>query len=206
MVEIRGALAQNSPRYRRKPAQRSKRTATPARLPCNSDCGASRKCSHELALAVQTLPVHLVCGASLFAPRASCPGSGSKVSRSGRAICIQQVQTMRSPSSQMLANHHLSREYHYPYKTTLDYPFETRARAAHQGDASLDYPFETQILRAITPSKLKNFHALTDKDLAAWGYVRCCARERRLRRVASWDAKIHHRLAHVDGTAVRVSE
>ena len=91
------------------------------------------------------------------------------------------MQTKRSPILRVLANHHLSREYHYPYKTTLNYPFETRARAAHRGDASLDYPLETQILLAITPSKLKNFHALTDKDLAAWGFVRRCARERRLR-------------------------
>lgn len=42
------------------------------------------------------------------------------------------------------ANHHLSGEYHYPFKTTLYYPFETRHVRALR-----------VILFAITPSKLR---------------------------------------------------
>jgi hypothetical protein len=145
----------------RLPPQASKRTQQHQGFPAIPIAAPVENAFANLALLpVQTLSVHPVCGASLSAPRASYPGSGLKVSKSGRAICIQQVQTKRSPILRVLANHHLSREYHYPYKTTLDYPFETRARATHRGDASLDYPLETQILRAITPSKLKNFHAL----------------------------------------------
>ena len=140
-------------------------------------------------------------------PRASNSGSGLKVSRSGRAI-IQQVQTKRSPILRVLANHHLSREYHYPYKTTLDYPFETRARAAHRGDASLDYPLETQILLAITPSKLKNFHALPRIRIWLHGGLSVAVRESvgLDRMFASWAAKFHHRLAHVFGCALRTSK
>lgn len=162
----------------------------------------------NLAPALQTLSVHLRCGASKPACASRFQfrfrfegiqiGPGHHPASANKALSILRV----------LANHHLSREYHYPYKTTLDYPFETCVTPVRSTCASLDYPLETQILLAITPSKLKNFHALPRIRTWLHGGLSVAVRESvgLDRMFASWVAKFHHRLAHVFECALQTSK